>query len=471
MGRLPTCARVSHAWHQACIPILWSSSVFNTFTPVESLYVHRYHVKELRISNTLPTESIAWRFPNLNSLDTGFADNNLGIQEFILGHPTVSRLELWPSFYEAPGSEFWKGLLGFNNLNDLTLSLTHIKEEDIDTIWQLCARVERLSIGLDGESRNWNRPSMKFSRIKELQLRSRDHDGSMYSEMMKRCPGLTSIVWEGEFRSQEFSQVCQLASEGTWPELESVWYEKYFMSSDDELFMLLGSMKRIVMLEFAGLRGSFGPRCREILRSRWSGLKALDLTLDDGLTSPMVQEILSTCHLLERLMVPRIDACDIVAGEPWVCTRLEVLSASFRFNPLRIHDHQPLVLDQLSRLTRLRYLHLGHQETSSRFPTTPVPAFKETFDLRLQKGLNKLSTLRALQEFSFEYTRQIMGASEIEWMNEHWINLERIYGLFDCRGLETNTALCRMFDRLVSTGTLYQDELCCGEDSIPVDDQ
>jgi hypothetical protein len=48
---------------------------------------------------------------------------------------------------------------------------------------------------------------------------------------------------------------------------------------------------------------------------------------------------------------------------------------------------------------------------------------QETFDLRLELGLDKLSTLRSLSVISFLDTEQKMGDEEVDWILEHWTSL------------------------------------------------
>src|SRR5690606_36333364 len=110
---------------------------------------------------------------------------------------------------------------------------------------------------------------------------------------------LRTVVWEDWSGSEHIARFCQLASEGTWPELESVslWSDINIVSFNEELTKLVGSMKRTVTLVFQGLQESFGPNTMELLRPHFSCLKALDSRNDTGLTSHMAQDILSSCPL------------------------------------------------------------------------------------------------------------------------------------------------------------------------------
>ncbi|KAG0005934.1 hypothetical protein BGZ65_009780 [Modicella reniformis] len=157
----------------------------------------------------------------------------------------------------------------------------------------------------------------------------------------------------------------------------------------------------------------------ELLQPHFSTLTELDLGYNNSMTSAMAQELLSSCSSLFKFRAPRIEALDIVEGKPWMCLRIQYLSAGIHFDPSTIKVLQPLIFDQLSKLTRLRVLAVGHVSEI---------AFQETMELRLESGLGKLSSLRLLRCIGFSNTKQMMGKQEIEWMLKHWKALERIHG-------------------------------------------
>jgi hypothetical protein len=283
---------------------------------------------------------------------------------------------------------------------------------------------------MDEFVQNETHPSPKLPLLKELHLIS-DDSAKEHMKFLQNCPNLTTLIVQAEIHSDFVSSFCEMVRSGTWPSIENIfmWTEGLYVVPDDRFSKLLEGMKRITCLNFPEMKKSFGPRCMELLRPHFSYLKTLDFMLDSGLTSSMAQEILSSCPLLQEFAVDRIDATDVITGKPWVCMNLVLLSASFRFNPLMIQDHQPLVLDQLSRLTRMERLTLdGCRDSASE--TESSLAFQETFDLRLRMGLNKLSTLKSLRYISFQSTRQIMGENEVDWINRHWKDLEGISGVF-----------------------------------------
>jgi hypothetical protein len=66
---------------------------------------------------------------------------------------------------------------------------------------------------------------------------------------------------------------------------------------------------------------------------------------------------------------------------------------------------------------------------------------QETFDLRLCRGLGKLSTLRSLAVINFLDTDQKMGDEEVDWMIEHWTSLVEVNGTLNTSKQEFDEAL------------------------------
>ncbi|KAG0281252.1 hypothetical protein BGZ95_005622 [Linnemannia exigua] len=102
------------------------------------------------------------------------------------------------------------------------------------------------------------------------------------------------------------------------------------------------------------------------------------------------------------------------------------------------------IYDQLAQLAALRRLVLGHEFRDyyriSRYSQAvgelervwnyddPIQG---TLELSLASGLDRLSTLRYLEEFSFEGCDHRIGKLEIEWMAVNWPNLRVLRGVAD----------------------------------------
>jgi hypothetical protein len=168
----------------------------------------------------------------------------------------------------------------------------------------------------------------------------------------------------------------------------------------------------------------------ELVRPHFSYLRKLDFQIDSGLKSSMAQEILSSCPLLEEFAAFRMDATDIAVGKRWVCMKMVSLSVSFRFSHGTIGtiDNQPIVLDQVSRLTRHETLRLDDNPEGIYGSWLDDIDCKDSLDLRLKRGLGKLSTLRSLSCLSLKNTHQMMGQQDVEWMVKHWTRLFQVHG-------------------------------------------
>jgi hypothetical protein len=137
LKRLPACARVSKAWYQACIPVIWESIRFYKGPKPNLIQSHSHLVKQVRARH-MSEEYATLRLSNLDSFEVGStgAGQRYGVPrtvefiiQFIMGHPTVTRLsvEYFPEDYPP---EFWDALLGFPNPRILfTSKLCHLWNE------------------------------------------------------------------------------------------------------------------------------------------------------------------------------------------------------------------------------------------------------------------------------------------------------------------------------------------------------
>jgi hypothetical protein len=106
---------------------------------------------------------------------------------------------------------FWQRLLALHHLNSLVvLGLDITEEQEVDSFWQLCSRLERLDIGIDRLSSTGTLSSMTFPRIKRIYLSTFEDNNLLYMEVVQRCPSLTTICWDGSLGMELISQFSQL---------------------------------------------------------------------------------------------------------------------------------------------------------------------------------------------------------------------------------------------------------------------
>lgn len=416
---LPACARVSKLWYQACVPFIWENVSLNTTDPgsLEAIKGHNHFVKTLTIGSLTP-ECAGLRFPNLMSLLV----HHVKAEEhadFIFNHPDIATLNL---LYFKSDLEFalWSTVHGFRHLRKLRLSGLVMDKKDTDAFWQICTLLESGKFHDVRVADPSGLLCMEFPRMKELKVMgflSSDNAVPLPLEFARRCPRLESCNWEEEEYLPSF---IQLVAAKSWPNLHSVgiWT---VMITGDQLFEILGGMQRITSLNIHCDPDDFTPRSMALLRPQFSNLRVLDLKkCNQSIVCSMAQEILSSCPLLETFVSTWIDADLVANGKPWVCLGLKVLELGFVFNPPTLPVVQPMVFDQLSKLTRLEYWRLWSPFEKK------VP--EDVMKLKLEYGLDKLQTLRALRILTFGFSGQEMEDQEIDWMLEHWTSLGTIRG-------------------------------------------
>ncbi|KAK3810362.1 MAG: hypothetical protein J3Q66DRAFT_352880 [Benniella sp.] len=442
LSRLLTYALVSRTWSQAFIPYIWRNIRLDEKWPTLpwSFSSHSHHVKSLEIYCTPTSEHAAMRCPNLESLTLTGCRQNLFSLQLIMGHPTLTRLQmhqLWSNYQ----SEFWDKVLGFRHLKHLALSVVTFADDDVDKFWQLCTRMERLELSKLRLANHGNLSSMEFPLLKEFRVGiDQEEESTLYLELVKRCPSLTACNWkigDREADKRFVSGFVDLVASKTWSDLDSVDSASNFITNED-LSKIMEGMTQISVLNIGSTWEAFGSNSTELLRPRFSNLKELSLGYCITAAGPLAQEIMSSCPMLEKLSIPHINASEIASGRPWVCLGLKKLSVRFCFRPATVGLLQPLVFEQLSRLKRLEDLRI---DGISDDPTLRKMRLQETFDLRLCRGLGKLSTLRSLAVINFLDTDQRMGDEEVDWMIEHWTSLVEVNGTLNTSKQEFDEAL------------------------------
>ena len=340
--------------------------------------------------------------------------------QFIMGHPTVTRLSLTHFRPDRP-SEFWDALLGFHNLRALWMPSAEIFGANFDKFWQLCARLERLDISMDDESDlNVIFPQGELQSLKHLGLKTLGvRKVALLMDFLQRCPSLTSFRWQAlRYKGPEFlTRLSVLLEAKQIPCLEhlEVGRARRGVTSED-IVRALQSMPRITTLRIS--QSACNIDFATLLQPHFSNLRVLELVLTNGVTSRVAQDILSSCPLLEKLIAPHVEADVVTEGKPWVCLGLKVLGLTFRFDPpSTVSALQPLVFDQLSKLTQLEEWRIVG---STSFPATT--------DLRIKSGLDKLSTLRRLHTVTIHNIVEKMGDEDVDWLLEHWRCLEVFRG-------------------------------------------
>ncbi|KAK3810168.1 MAG: hypothetical protein J3Q66DRAFT_352304 [Benniella sp.] len=403
----PSCARVSKGWYQAFIPLIWKDINLTPHRPeLEAMPRYSHHVKKLDVGVGNLILDLP-QCPNLQSLVLFTYSRST---ELVLNHPHITRLCVQ---YTRLVPELWTILPQLHSLRELDLASTRVPEQETDTFWQLCTRLERLTVHDVSIPHQGQLSSMAFPNLKKLTVEY-PKDLSTIMEFMSRCPNLAVLRWFEAIFVQDPNGLVERIAAKTWPHLHSVSFDGLIIAVED-LIRIMNSLQRMTCLQVNYI-SVIEPSTMDLLREHFASLTDLKLEsyTRQPSKSPIAQEILSSCPLLESFSFGHIDATAVAEGKPWVCTRLKYLAIRIEFDPLTIHEIQPRVFEQIARLYQLDYLSL--------------------LDLRLENGLDKLSTLRSLRSIRVKNSIQKMGEKEIEWMLEHWTSLDKILG--KCNGVD-----------------------------------
>jgi hypothetical protein len=181
-----------------------------------------------------------------------------------------------------------------------------------------------------------------------------------------------------------------------------------FTVSDEQLARMIEGMQKVLMLDLPGC--AFGQLSLKALHRHFPYVRHLNIFYTGAPTSSMVLEILASCPRLEFLITDVIMSQDLLDSPTWACEHsMKTLEASFRITPDKdSDDHQRRVLGRLSRLVNLESLclHNFHTQGDTKF-----------LDLRVEKGLDQLATLKRLKDLIVHNYAQELTAIDIEVPN------------------------------------------------------
>ncbi|KAF9425499.1 hypothetical protein BGZ76_003207 [Entomortierella beljakovae] len=458
---LTNCALVSKTWHQIFIRLIWqdiTKDIFFFGPTIKEICEHCTFIKSLTFEANPDPEDLQLVCPNLESLTLPISQYNSNIittstcsnitsqcpQDhlcIIKSHKQISSLSIKVGV-ECDSDPIWNIISELRNLKKLTTYGLPIRQNGFGSFSNVCQQLESLSLRNYTLACQIDFGPVKFPHLQSLHLSTYTQSSrSDDLEIMKRCPELHELVWSNlhdPANSIPSTEFHRLAISNTWPHLRSLTIDNHSLH-DNQLAEIIRTMKGITALR---LGEGFGQLSFVELRPHLATVQELGLITCSHVTSAMVQEILSSCPLLTTLAAPRINAEDIATGKPWVCTELTQLSVCIEQDPSMADDVQPLIFEQLSRITRLEKLQLnvpvylnnnmansGHENRTSN--GTPLPRLQDSIDLRLEKGLHMLSSLEMLRVFEFMGTTQCLGVDEVDWMLTHWQFLEAVSGLLN----------------------------------------
>ncbi|KAF9347119.1 hypothetical protein BGX34_003388, partial [Mortierella sp. NVP85] len=331
---LPPCARVSKAWYQACVPLIWGDIDLRKL-PLSTALIQRHNhlVKKVNIV-PMSSEYAALRFSNLDCihLRSMYYVQDIDTTQFIMEHSTTIHLDL-ENLLSDLEPEFWDKLLGFHNLRHLTMSSIEIFGTNVDKFWQLYARLERIDIRVHRNIHS-TLPPGEYPNIKRFGVKGLIVSNvPFFMDLMRKSPHLMSIDWRTTPPDEEgfIAGLSELLQANTLPDLEYLNTGTRHVDSDLFLRLVQNLPPRINTLIIGFSRDVFNLNFATLFQPHFSYFRVLEIGSAMDIKPPFAQLILSSCPLLEKLKAPHVDAL--------------------------IHL-QPLVFDQLSKLTRLEELHM-----------------------------------------------------------------------------------------------------------------
>ncbi|KAI8594781.1 hypothetical protein EDD21DRAFT_392938 [Dissophora ornata] len=406
------CTRVCKSWNLVFEELVWCNVKLmdpSRMPPPDALLRHRDLIKDL--SFKLPKFHLApdyftLQYPNLRSLMVDCEYDDSCLNAMVSNHTSLICFEL-ATFLRMASLSLWKSLSGLENLS--VLIIDERVEFGDDGFGQINARLESLqleNVFLWDPDPNTLR-SMIFPFIRELRLRNIDKQYfDMVLDLMERCPGLEILEW-GTIQLLCLERFSRLASSRTWPRLRELTLSTLgrFHVVDMNLAVVLQMMTHI---DTISIKRGFGPLSMAALRPHFAMVRKLELS-DGRVTSEMVQEILTSCPLLEVLSAPWLRSEDFLNGRPWVCTDLRRLEVDL---VLRDIDRvRPLILERLSQLTHLNHLLLGMFPVDDDGNDVITPGLEDHFEM--------LAILCDREHFSVCAIVNFME-KEVEWMLRGW---------------------------------------------------
>ncbi|KAF9102540.1 hypothetical protein BGX27_010966, partial [Mortierella sp. AM989] len=282
-------------------------------------------------------------------------------------------------------------------------------------------------------------PDMEQTQLKELGLESdMMPQESLLISFLKASPKLEKLslpIFE-----PESTKTITAIMRRFCPKLRDIDISMAHLGlTDDDITDLIHSCSASGLRSFRTFdRVGFVPQAMDRLCANSATLECIHISTigQEGLKT--VQKLLTSCPNLRKFTVVEDPSTipasalqiDELLKEPWICVKLEVLnmpltgvctSAAEGENKNDGLDYHRDLYMQLSKLTRLQELSVrfsyfwgGVRGTSPRFS--------------LESGLDLLRGLKYIRSLNLEYSNDVRR-EELEWMVEHWPNLERVVGI------------------------------------------
>ncbi|KAF9349128.1 hypothetical protein BGX26_012534 [Mortierella sp. AD094] len=323
--------------------------------------------------------------------------------------------------------DFWNKVGQCTQLQRLTIRKGSVISREAEAFTRACSAPTTLEIHgmslLGGLSVD---ESLKWPRVKRLCISNLQNTPPVWfvKAVISRCSNLKFLYWSMDMHGNGIKMFSEYLAANTWPFLDSLHFRSDSSLQDLELSRVLDTLTKPLVLLRAP-RSDFSTRSINSMRERgfFTSLQDLNLNRCLGVTSAMVQEILSSCPLLEVCFLGRIRIPDIICGRPWICSRMRNLCINIDVDSAvddpDFIEQQHKVFKQLSVMKLVEKLAINHEKTDLQST--------HTLDLRLKSGLGLLAGFSQLKEFWFKGDQR-MSLEDVHWFANNFKRLNYLSG-------------------------------------------
>ncbi|KAF9436135.1 hypothetical protein BGZ76_004729 [Entomortierella beljakovae] len=351
---------------------------------------------------------------------------------------------------QTPGQPTWcpiERCIEALGLRYLSLQNCTIKGRHWKPFWKLCdileeLRMDRVEIELSksplGNGEIW--PT--YPRMKDLHLTQliTVPEARQLDNLIKLFPNLRVLFWDVHgYDYAVRSRFCNLYAASTWPDLDWIASNRTRYLYDDDLNKLLVSARKpFRRIDFHTVE--IKTRTLEEYQSHFEVIRKIVLVRYRPNLRPQMVRILESCPLLEFFKVDDLRAKDIIDSKPWVCIRLKTLITFInmgfenngnrrRLTPEELEQCR-MVYSRLQVFQDLENLDMFDTFETARRTSSLETANIVTIPLRLKAGLDQLAKWTKLKRLSFWNGVQVMPKRELDWIVEHWKQLNYIAGVW-----------------------------------------
>ena len=415
LGRpdLVRCLRVCRSWRDSYLPLVWSTLSIAPHQPrptVEAFIQHGQFIKDLVYHTLIWRDYGSTLCRNLSTLHVYCNEDS---SRFVISRydrlHTLSINGVLPYRYHQQ-HPIWKPPYSFQNLSSLVLCKVNIEPQDAAHFWDMCTRLESLTI----QDTSIVRPqddAMTLARLQSLRLSTHSDHSEQELDIITRCPNLTSLQWElwSQGVDRMLGRSDLLAAHfvnGAWLKLCELRLSN-FIPTDAQLAQIISGMHQITVLNIPECE--IGPLSYSVLRPHFRSIRELLVGLTSTVVWPEAQEIMASCPRLQ-IFKCRLTSQNILQGQPWACENsltCLIIGVIVLYNHDQDADHhQRNVLERISRLRNLELFVLDH--------TGRVTTEGAFLKLQLGKGLEQLTTLKKLRTLGFYDITQELTETEIQ---------------------------------------------------------